>query len=527
MNNFYALIYLTRYLKNNCRKFDFRFSYSPHKDVWEGYVTHQNVKKRIVFSANPAETALFFDKDRPSKKTNVTTFFSDLEQKKILNVTLADNDRFITIHFEDSLLLLFQLFGNKPNVFLVKENVILESFKGSSMIGKPAPKPRAPSPPAKLEEDLSPKKAIIKTDPAFPRHLIQPVIDHFNLEEKPSSEIRSVTLSLIKAIKERPEFRILEDGNLCLIPTDLLPLKNRKIFDNVNDAIRFAYYQTSRERRLSSKIQSLKPKITKAVKQKKSAIQQLRQAEKGLDRAQQYEEFGHILMAHAHEQAKEGAINIILPNLYDNNEPVEIPIKPGLSIAENAQNYYKKSEGAIRNVEESKRRLKESEIEKKRLDQLLQSFSKIEKVYEFDEWFEANEKALKELGILAKTQQKEVLPYRKAMIGKYEIWIGKNAKSNDRLTAAAHKEDIWLHARGVSGSHVVIRMNNNKELPPKSVILKAAAVAAWNSKSRGVQLAPVIYTKRKYVTKPKGAPAGAVRVQRENVEMVQPQKFSS
>ncbi|MEX0649254.1 MAG: NFACT RNA binding domain-containing protein [Balneolaceae bacterium] len=528
MNNFYALIYLTKYLKNNCRSFVFQFSYSPHKDVWEGYVVHQNERKRIVFSANPAETALFADKDRPPKKSNVTHFFPDLEQKKISDINLAENDRYLTIHFENGLSLIFQLFGNKPNIFLVKKNEIIESFKGTQeYIGKPAPRPRAPSIPGELKESLSPKQTVIKTDPAFPRHLVQPVTDHFSLDKKSSAEIKDIVQHVTKAMKERPEFRVLEDGNLCLVPSDLLPVKNLKVFDNVNDAIRFAYYRTSRERRLSSKIQSIKPKIDNALRQRESTIGQLKQAEKGLERAKQYEEYGHILMAHAHEKTDEGTGKITLSNFYQDNEPVEISIKPELSIAENAQRYYEKSTKAIRNVKESKRRLKEMKDEKDRLDRLQKSFSSIEKVYEFDDWFEEHETDLKELGILAKTQQKETLPYRKIMIDRYEVWIGKNAKSNDRLTSDAHKEDIWLHARGVSGSHVVIRMNNNKELPPKTVILKAAAVAAWNSKSRGSQLAPVIFTKRKYITKPKGSPPGAVRVQHENVEMVQPQKISS
>lgn len=527
MNNFYALIYLTKHLKDNCRSFKFQFSYSPHKDVWEGYITHQNDTRRFVFSANPSETAFFLDKDRPAKKSNITTFFAILEQKTIHDATLADNDRYITIHFEQGLSLLFQLFGNKPNVFLIQNNLILESFKGSQeLVGKPAPQPRAPSAPADLKEGISAKKAIIKINPAFPRHLIQPVIEHFSLHNKTTSQIKNIVHEIEEAMTERPEFRVLQDGNLCLIPSDMLSAENRRVFDNVNDAIRYTYYQTSRERRLSSKIQSIKPKIENALKQKTSTLKQLHQADKGLERAKKYEEYGHILMAHAHEKTEPGTEKIKLSNFYDDNKPVEISLKPDLSIAENAQRYYEKSAGAIRNVEESKRRLKGIKEEKKKLEQLLQSFRDINKVYEFDEWHETHQTDLKELGILAKTQQKESLPYRKKMVGKYEIWIGKSAKSNDRLTADAHKEDVWLHARGVSGSHVVIRMNNNKEMPPKSVILKAAAVAAWNSKSRGSQLAPVIYTKRKYINKPKGALPGAVRVQHENVEMVHPQKIS-
>jgi predicted ribosome quality control (RQC) complex YloA/Tae2 family protein len=109
-------------------------------------------------------------------------------------------------------------------------------------------------------------------------------------------------------------------------------------------------------------------------------------------------------------------------------------------------------------------------------------------------------------------------------VGKYEIWSGKSAKSNDQLTSHAHKEDIWLHARGVAGSHTVIRMGNNKDFPPQQVLLKAASYAAYYSKARGMKSAPVMYTKCKYVRKPKGAAPGAVVVEREEVLMVPPMK---
>jgi predicted ribosome quality control (RQC) complex YloA/Tae2 family protein len=102
--------------------------------------------------------------------------------------------------------------------------------------------------------------------------------------------------------------------------------------------------------------------------------------------------------------------------------------------------------------------------------------------------------------------------------------VGKNAKSNDKLTSHAHKEDMWLHARGVGGSHTVIRMGNEKSMPPKKVILHAASYAAWYSKAKGMKTAPVMYTKRKYVYKPSGAAPGAVVVKQEEVVMVPPRK---
>jgi len=88
----------------------------------------------------------------------------------------------------------------------------------------------------------------------------------------------------------------------------------------------------------------------------------------------------------------------------------------------------------------------------------------------------------------------------------------------------AHKEDLWLHARGSAGSHVIVRMKKRTVRPPMAVLEKVAAIAAWYSKQKGSSLVPVILTQRKYVRKPKGAPAGLVLVDREDVLMVKPEQ---
>src|SRR5690625_7102778 len=132
-------------------------------------------------------------------------------------------------------------------------------------------------------------------------------------------------------------------------------------------------------------------------------------------------------------------------------------------MAENASYYYRKSAAAIKSAEESERRLLKSEKALKEVLRLERSFQNIQRVSEFDEWMKANEKSMKELGILSSGGSQPSLPFRKIEVDSYEIWVGRNARSNDKLTSMAHKEDIWLHARGVSGSHVVIRMNNRSE----------------------------------------------------------------
>ncbi len=527
MNNFYVLIYLTEVLKNKCNGQKFEFSISPHKDVWDAYLSDDNFRFRLKFSTNPEETALFIDSDRPPKKANTISFFEVLGDKEILDVSMAENDRFITIFFEGAYSLMFQIFGNTPNIFLIKEDTIVESFKSPDEFeGNPPPEPRKASTAKTPSENDSVKRAITKLDPKFPRHLIPLIIDEFELKGKSIDEIKEVVETLIDAMLNRPEFRVLENGNVCLIPEDLLPFDNLKVFDNVNDAIRHAYYKASNERRLESKRQSIKPKMERMINKYESTIEQLKHADKGLKRADKYEKYGHILMAHAHEK-NEFNESVTFPDLYNPDKMVEISVKPKLTLAENAQYYYEKSTKSKRNVEESKRRLGEIKIKLKDLKELQQSLNEVDKIYEFQDWYKEHEDDLFDAGVLKADTEKKGPPYRVLEIDGYQVWVGKNAKSNDQLTTDAHKEDVWMHARGVSGSHVVIRMDNHKEMPPKKTLLKAAAVAAYNSKARGSGLAPVIITKRKYVVKPKGAPTGTVRVNREEVEMVKPQKMPS
>ena len=527
MNNFYVLHHLIKEMHETCTGFSFKFSVSPHKNVWEGYLEDDYKKYRLIFSANRSETTLFLDQFRASGNSNITTFFNELTNRKIISIELAANDRYISIHFSDGYILLFQVFGNKPNIFLIRENVIRESFKSPGVFtGTIPPEPRTGrASSSKPDASLIPKKQILAIDPKFPRHLIPKMIEEYNLDKKKPDEIQSLIHTSVSAMLETPQFRILDDGNLCLLPQHILPAENLEVFEDVNSAVRFAYYKTSGERRFSARLQSIKPKIESRILKLESLMAQLQQADKGLERAETYEQYGHILMAHAHISI-DGELQVLeLPNYYNNDEPVDIPIERGLTIAENAQKYYEKSAKAIRNVEESVKRVEETGSQLADLKTMERSLNKITKSYEFDNWLKEHKNKLLSLSVLTSKTGGMSTPYRKLQLDGYDIWLGRNAKSNDKLTTDAHKEDVWMHARGVSGSHLVIRMNNQKEMPPKSVLLKAAAIAAWNSKARGAGLVPVSITKRKYVTKPRGAPPGTVRLQQEGVEMVEPAEF--
>lgn len=92
------------------------------------------------------------------------------------------------------------------------------------------------------------------------------------------------------------------------------------------------------------------------------------------------------------------------------------------------------------------------------------------------------------------------------------IFVGRNARENDELTfGLAKSDDLWLHARGVPGSHVVVRLDKGTEVPPDT-LRDAATLALLYSDLKKSGKGDVIYTRRKWVKKAKGQAPGAVTV---------------
>ncbi|HAF69888.1 MAG: Putative RNA-binding protein, snRNP like protein [Acetothermia bacterium 64_32] len=125
------------------------------------------------------------------------------------------------------------------------------------------------------------------------------------------------------------------------------------------------------------------------------------------------------------------------------------------------------------------------------------------------------------LGALTQERHgKATLPARprQLRIGDFTVLVGRSAEENDRLVRQASPNDLWLHARGVPGAHVLLRTGGRRV--PEEVLYKAAQLAAWHSQARGERKVAVSYTEARHVRKPKGAPAGTVILKEESVIVV-------
>lgn len=113
--------------------------------------------------------------------------------------------------------------------------------------------------------------------------------------------------------------------------------------------------------------------------------------------------------------------------------------------------------------------------------------------------------------------------YRTFAVEGFEVLVGKSDADNDHLTfVVAAPHDLWLHAGGgTAGSHVIVR--NPERVPvPRTVLERAAALAAWHSKARSASRVEVHYCRAGDVRKRRGAALGTVELRTHRSLRVRP-----
>jgi predicted ribosome quality control (RQC) complex YloA/Tae2 family protein len=226
-----------------------------------------------------------------------------------------------------------------------------------------------------------------------------------------------------------------------------------------------------------------------------------------------YKLWADLLMANLH-LIPPGSERITLSD-FSTQQPIDIRLKKELSPQKNAELFYKKAKNQHIEIQFL---TKSIENKKKSIEALEKKISDVSQANDLREL----RNIIGEPSTQSQKEKKEPLPYHEFEFKSYRIWIGKNAEANDTLTLKySYKDDLWLHAKDVAGSHVLIKHQAGKKIP-KDVIERAAQLAAYYSKRRNESLCPVTVTPKKFVRKRKGDPAGLVVVDREDVILVHP-----
>ena len=234
-------------------------------------------------------------------------------------------------------------------------------------------------------------------------------------------------------------------------------------------------------------------------------------------------QLGDIVTANIHRIVK-GQTALEAEDFYDEEmKTISIPISPILSPQQNAAKFYKDYTRMKNAEKELTKQIELGEQELKYLQSVLDELNRAQTEPELEEIRqELSAGGYVRLDAARKRmKQSKLAPMRFESTDGYPIYVGRNNRQNDELTfKLARKDDIWLHAQKVHGSHVIISCGGTK--PPDDTITQAAQLAAFYSESTGGQNIPVDVTPVKQVKKLSGAKPGMVIYHTYNTVIVNP-----
>ena len=202
-------------------------------------------------------------------------------------------------------------------------------------------------------------------------------------------------------------------------------------------------------------------------------------------------------------------------NYYDNNNLVTIKLDTSVSYSKNAERFFKKYNKLKNTLSIVTVQKKEAELELEYIESIIYSVSNaktLEDIEEIHNEFTENVLMKKyNYKSFQKVNADKNLTnnLNKIVINKYDVYIGKNNKQNDYLTLHfSDKSDLWFHAQGFHGAHVILKTNGKN--PDEDTIFKCAQLAKQNCKAALERNVSVDYTYIKYVKKHHSGKTGMV-----------------
>lgn len=269
-----------------------------------------------------------------------------------------------------------------------------------------------------------------------------------------------------------------------------------------------AFYSNKAERdRVKQQAKDLERIVSNELAKNKRKINIHEKTLKKAQHAAKYQKFGELLTANMHLVQK-GDTSVTVVDYYDpDQKEISIDLQSDKTPSENAQIYFKR----YRKLESAQGKAKNELLRTKReityLEQIIQQIETGR-----DEDIEDIREELREQGyirkqIVKRKKRRKPMPEKFIATDGTEIYVGRNNKQNEYVThKLAHRNDTWLHALDIPGSHVVIKANE----PSEETLLEAAQLAAYYSKAQQSASVPIDYTEVRFVKKPSGGKPGFV-----------------
>ena len=492
----------------------------------------------------------------------------------IKNIITNNLERVVTIEFEgfdeiDDIIskkLVIELMGKHCNVIILDDqNIIIDSMRhiyqeDSNRNIVPHLKYIYPTTNKKnfldctdFSEflDLLPNELSIDTFPlilsnifnGFSRSFVSGILQDLNIDnlnnidlEKIYSEIRNIVFEndtnnlnfKYIDVKGKKDYYLSTSNNEKLVPFHLNFFLDDFYFEK----------ETSQEFRVYR--DSVLKMILSVLDKYKKRLNNMNKKLAECDDMQKYQLYGELITANLYRIENIPISNIVLENYYDNNKEISIELDSRYSPSVNAKRFFKKY-NKLKNTLEIVTKQKDETL--KELDYIESIVYELEAATTLDEVYSIFEEISENVIFAEKTKQlsnkkkdklkKSNLTKNKNVsfnpikytIGNYQLLVGRNNKENDYLTLKyASKNDIWFHTKDIHGSHAILKLNSNSDIPNEDILIRCAEIAALHSKAKNSSNVPVDYCEVKYVKKPNGAKPGMVIYTHNHTLYVNPAK---
>lgn len=527
----------------------------------------------LFISCAPDLPVLFLHASFVRAKRNSADILAGAAGNRLTTIEIHPSDRVLGLALSSGLLLEVQLFGPRSNVFLLDpQRIVLDAFKkprqlAGTLIHRSALQPvptltrmveqlshPAPSG-AGIEAGAAPhnganpttdRSAHAQSAPPDTLHaalkrgmpIVSPLVLHelFHRAGLPGgmllgemthdgwAGLRKAATSIEHDLAT-PRFALVSTAagallHFSTIPLTHIPGSREEAYEDIHAALREFFTRRRSTEAFHQEHQHLRGLLRRRLEKAERVCDAIRLDTAETDRAATYRRYGALLMEHL-EAVPKGATAWTAAGA----EPsTAIPLLPSLSPVQNAQRYFEKAKGAERSRVMAGERLHAYASVLTHLRRLLAELDTLSSRSALRTFMKQQKESLRSLGALESPEDQERAPFRVFVVhGGFEVWAGKSSANNDDLTLHhARPEDLWFHARGASGSHVILKVSSAAGEPGKRARAEAAGIAAYYSKMRTARIVPVAMTRRKYVHKPKGAPPGTVVIAREEVVMATP-----
>lgn len=527
VNNYYFLRRLIPKLRSDLKYRRIGEAYAQNKHEYVFLLDEGKQGDALVFYFGNNISFVFPD-HKAKPKSGTKQIFGAINGKDITDVQVNTNDRSFVINLSGNYNLLFKLYGTHGNVILFEDDCPIDTIRKSLQKDQNTPLSHYQIPIDQsleayqqvLGEGMDCWDALQQLFPTFTKDFRNWLTENkFHEVAEPESQWQLVN-DLLNYVNTCSYFLHNDNpGKLDDTGYRVSFFKGEEAIESFDDPLKAVKTFASnflREASLLNYKQMLVSFWQREIKQRQKKVKSFNNKLQKLVEAYDYRQLADIIMANLHNLEK-GSTQATLYDFY-NDSWVTLSLKKSLSPQANAERFYQKAKNQNIELNTAEANLAKEEerlsIAKAEYEQVMQEtdFKTLKQLYEQH----IGDNKPKKSGDLLKAK------FKHYHIQQFDIYVGKGAATNDLLTFQfAKKEDIWLHAREQKGAHVIIRAGKGQSVPAE-VLESAGQLAAAFAKRKGEAMTPVVYTRKKYVWKPRGAEPGQVNYKNEALLMVEP-----